>query len=298
MSSAIDFEKNNQVNRYTDYDEWAWLYNQTAGPAYKNKQLQFLNRFLLKNIPYNSKILDLCCGTGQLMQPLIDQGFQLTGLDGSEKMLSYAKINAPSADLLLADARSFTSDKKFSAVISTSASLNHIPSIEDLYNIFQQVYIALSHDGYFIFDINHKEQMLAHWNQSYAGEGKINKDYAWLISPSYDESSNIGRFSVDIYKRSEKFHKRDISLNAISRFFLSRNVFKNSRFLLLRNFNSLFTSWDHTKLSYDVYAHDLNKINDLLKKAGFESVELLNISGEKTIDENHSAHFICRKQGA
>ena len=52
------------THRYADYNNWAWLYNQTMGPDYSQPQLDLLKRVLLPHIPAQGKILDLCCGTG------------------------------------------------------------------------------------------------------------------------------------------------------------------------------------------------------------------------------------------
>ncbi|MEL6383136.1 MAG: class I SAM-dependent methyltransferase, partial [Cyanobacteria bacterium J06626_18] len=112
--------------RYTEYDTWAWLYNETMGPEYGRAQLQFLQRVLLPELPANAAILDLCCGTGQLIQPLIEAGCRVTGLDSSEGMLAYARQNAPQGTYRLEDARSFHLPEQFDGAFSTSASLNHI----------------------------------------------------------------------------------------------------------------------------------------------------------------------------
>ncbi|NJO80372.1 MAG: hypothetical protein HC827_18920 [Cyanobacteria bacterium RM1_2_2] len=38
-------------NRYTEYDTWAWLYNQTMGPQYSASQIRPLENLLLPSVP-------------------------------------------------------------------------------------------------------------------------------------------------------------------------------------------------------------------------------------------------------
>lgn len=51
-------------------------------------------------------ILDIGCGTGRDSQALYELGYDLTGIDLSEKMLELARFKAPKADLHLMDFRS------------------------------------------------------------------------------------------------------------------------------------------------------------------------------------------------
>lgn len=83
------------TERYTEYDEWAWLYNQTVGAAEAIEHLRLLRRVLFPAIPSNARLLDLCCGTGNLTRLVLKQGYGVVGLDGSELMLNFAKANAP-----------------------------------------------------------------------------------------------------------------------------------------------------------------------------------------------------------
>ena len=51
-------------------------------------------------------------------------------------MLNYAKGNAPKGKFMLGDAREFLLENEFDGVVSSSASLNHILSLEDLKKVF------------------------------------------------------------------------------------------------------------------------------------------------------------------
>ena len=57
-------------HRYSEYDTWAWLYNHTMGPQYGLEQLKPVELMLLPHLSKDADLLDLCCGTGHLMQAL------------------------------------------------------------------------------------------------------------------------------------------------------------------------------------------------------------------------------------
>ena len=283
--------------RYTEYDTWAWLYNETMGPEYGRAQLKFLQRALLPDLPPDATILDLCCGTGQLIQPLIKAGYRVTGLDGSEGMLAYARQNAPQATYLLEDARSFHLPEQFDGAFSTSASLNHIMTLDDLTQVFRNVHQALRPNGLFAFDLNHPVQMQKWWRKRIV-EGEIGSRYAWKLTPEYQPDCSEGAFHVAIFPAKppasligqliqpfKTLLYRILSLRRLTRF----------RLRLLAHFSELQPTWVRSHLTYRVKGHSLTDVETALQTVGFTDITLQTIDGDPTIDANHSAHFICRK---
>lgn len=186
------------VTRYSDYDVYARIYNEYNGQDLCEKALPPLKQLLLPHLPQKAHILDLCCGTGQLVQQLILKGYQLTGIDNSEGMLYYARKNAPSAKFILDDARFFELPSIFNSVVSTSDSLNHILNLEDLTRVFQNVYAAMLANGLFVFDLNMEERYeTTWWNGSIVGDIKDN--YAWAARRSYDQEAKISQTQITFF---------------------------------------------------------------------------------------------------
>lgn len=285
------------THRYTDYDTWAWLYNETMGPEYGQAQLKLLQRVLLPALPEHATILDLCCGTGQLIQPLIEPGYQVTGLDSSEGMLAYARQNAPQGTYLLEDARRFQLPEQFDGAFSTSASLNHIMTLDDLTQVFHNVYQALRPGGRFVFDLNHPQQMQKWWRNQIA-EGEIGSRYAWKLTPEYHPESSEGAFHVTIYqaKPSSSWAGRLTQpFKTLLYRQLSRRRLTRFRLRLLTHFDPLQPSWTRSRLTYRVKGHALSDVQAALETVGFTDITRQTIDGNPTIDANHSAHFICHK---
>lgn len=105
-------------------------------------------------------LLDVCCGPGHLAYYFLNQGFTVTGIDLSEKMLEIARKKQDNRnhkiEWIKADASNFSLDKKFGLVVSTFDSLNLLPDLENLRKCFHCVYNHLISGGIFVFDINTK----------------------------------------------------------------------------------------------------------------------------------------------
>lgn len=59
--------------------------------------LQFYKRWLPKS--KDTRILELCCGTGRLTLPIARDGYDISGVDYTSSMLDQAKIKASEAGL-------------------------------------------------------------------------------------------------------------------------------------------------------------------------------------------------------
>lgn len=103
-------------------------------------------------------LLDVACGTGTMSFEMSKRGFDVTGVDCSEDMLSKAqKKMAETGEnvlFLCQDIRSLDLYGTVDCAVSTLDSLNHLTSEEDLLKAFKSVSLFLEDDGIFIFDMN------------------------------------------------------------------------------------------------------------------------------------------------
>jgi SAM-dependent methyltransferase len=152
---------------------------------------------LLPLVPPKSRVLDLCCGTGQLAHWLTGCGFRVTGLDGSAQMIGHARRNAPRADFLVADARSFHLPNRFDLIVSVFDSLNHLPDVDSLSRVFANVYTALAEGGLFFFDLNFDHGFRCSWNQTYSG---VEADQVFITRARYNPRTKIGKTLVTLFR--------------------------------------------------------------------------------------------------
>jgi SAM-dependent methyltransferase len=185
------------VERYNDYDPFAWLYNQHWGNMFTPVSEAVIDRLVLPRLSTETRILDLCCGTGQLADILSRRGYRVTGIDGSEKMLEYARTNAPKAEFLLDDARSFSSPDRYDAVVCMFDSLNHVMSIEELGAVFKSVYATLKPGGLFLFDLNTEVGYNFKWSGSF---GIVEDDHVCVIQNSYESRDKLAVFDATLFR--------------------------------------------------------------------------------------------------
>ncbi|WP_416666640.1 class I SAM-dependent methyltransferase [Egbenema bharatensis] len=131
---------------------YQWLYDGvsrlaalTVGGEARFRQLA------LDGIPIapETKVLDLCCGSGQTTQVLVKRSQAVTGLDASPRSLQRAKQNVPEATYVegWAEAMPFT-EPQFD-LVHTSVALHEMKP-DQLRQILQEVYRVLKPGGSFI----------------------------------------------------------------------------------------------------------------------------------------------------
>ncbi len=107
-------------------------------------------RLALQGLTINSdsRILDLCCGSGQATQILTKISRNVTGLDASPLSLERAKENVPQANYVEAFAEDIPfAENKFD-LVHTSAALHEMQP-EQLQKILKEVYRILQPGGVF-----------------------------------------------------------------------------------------------------------------------------------------------------
>jgi SAM-dependent methyltransferase len=185
-----------RAERYADYDALAWFYNRYWG-GFAQRVWPVVERLCLTLAPPGGRILDLCCGTGQLAVLLLARGYRVTGLDGSEAMLRFARENAPGAEFILADARAFSLPAAFDAAVSTFDSLNHIMTIDDLTAVFENVRAVLRPRAAWLFDLNMEQGYRARWRGTTA---RVEADHVIVDRSSYDPDARIGRSETTMFR--------------------------------------------------------------------------------------------------
>ena len=104
-----------------------------------------------KHLRHRAKVLDIGCGSGYpIATYLSDQGFVVTGIDISEKMIEKARaLNLKNADFLMEDILTFTPTEKYDAIIAFD-SIWHVPQ-EHQKDIYKIVGDLINGGGYFLF---------------------------------------------------------------------------------------------------------------------------------------------------
>lgn len=229
----------------TEFDPFASIYNRFWGAEYHAQAFPVVERVLLSRRAPSADVLDVCCGTGQFTAKVQQRGLSVHGVDASERMIHYARQNAPGVSFTVADVRSFSLNCKFDAAYSVFESLNHVPDIEGLDMAFSNVRLHLRPWSPFLFDLNREDAFVAYWNDTHA---IVEDDIVCALRSNYDEAARVATCDITAFQRVED-------------------------------------GWTRSDFAVRQTCHDLDAVHETLKRAGFKDVTLydsrdLGMTGE------------------
>ena len=169
------------------YDEWG----------------EYLVSLLKKYGVEDGLVLDMGCGTGAMTRYLDAHGYDMTGIDVSEEMLTIAKEkSSPDILYLLQDMREFELYGTMRAAVSICDSMNYILEEDDLLRVFSLVNNYLDPGGIFIFDLN-----TVYKYQEILGEQTIAEDReecSFIWDNFYDEEERINEYQLSLFIQNEQ----------------------------------------------------------------------------------------------
>lgn len=226
-----------------NYNHFASVYDELTANVEYQKRFDYLLSFFVKyNIGSGAKILDLACGTGSFSVLFSNAGYNVTGMDLSEEMLTVAasKCNGK-VRLIKGDMASFQLLQTYDACICCLDSINHLNEFEQVKSAIHCVHSSLKKGGLFIFDVNtvykhnkilsgntfvfdHENYFLS-WDNEYISDGKVAIFLDLFVKNGenyirYSEKFNETAYAVDALKCALKPYfdiigiYDDLSLNA------------------------------------------------------------------------------------
>ncbi len=161
-------------------------------------------------------VLDLGCGTGTMSILLKNRGYDVTGLDISEEMLSEAAVKADEKglhiDFICQDMVELRVLKPFDAIISLCDCMNYITEAEELGRVFENCRRALKPGGLLIFDMNSPYKLREVLGcESFCETSAVS---AYTCENYFDEESCTNEYYVNFfikekdgrYSRHEEIH--------------------------------------------------------------------------------------------
>jgi SAM-dependent methyltransferase len=101
------------------------------------------------------RLLDVACGTGNTMLPMLGRGYEVTGIDVSEQMLAEAeRKTAGRARLVAGDMRSLPVLGEFDLIWCLGDALNYLDTQHELVAALSGLRRNLAGDGVVVFDVN------------------------------------------------------------------------------------------------------------------------------------------------
>lgn len=139
----------------SEYNKIAKYYDKVFGDTSETESYIKKNLVQYKiNSKIQPQVLELGCGTGINLLPLLEEKFSVTGIDNSRQMLKIAGQKIPKAKFHLMDIRDFELNKKFDLILCLYDTLNHLTLFSEWKKVFKNVYEHMEINAVFIFDIN------------------------------------------------------------------------------------------------------------------------------------------------
>ena len=175
-------------------------------------------------------VTDLGCGTGSVTIELANKGFDMTGIDSAEEMLSQAtsKDGADKVFWSAQDITGFDIGGKTDCFISTLDTVDHITDGPALEKLFANAGACLEDGGLFIFDA-----ITEHHLESTLSDNVFYEDYddftlLWLNGYDKETKTNTAELTLfaltdeGLYERFdgelvEKYYPPEFFINAASK---------------------------------------------------------------------------------
>lgn len=245
------------------YNEFAKVYDTFMEDTPYEKWVSFIEEKIKEQGLTPQIMCELGCGTGKMAEAFAQKGMEMIGIDYSEEMLMVARESAMEKELnilyLLQDMSEFELYGTVDVIYSSCDSINYLIEEESVLNTFKLVNNYLERKGLFIFDINTPYKYKEVLGERVFAEQAEDAAYIW--ENYFDEEEGINEFSVNFYIQDEA------------------------------------GKYERTEEVHYQKAYTVEKITELLNKAGLELVGVYDDYTSKAYDEKTlRATFIAREK--
>ncbi|MDZ7331842.1 MAG: class I SAM-dependent methyltransferase [candidate division KSB1 bacterium] len=232
-------ENNNEV--VPPYSKLAYIYDELMSYVdYKNWG-SYIEKIIERWNPNARTILDISCGTGNLLMQLNSKKYQLYGSDLSFEMLKVAQHKLAAANRSISIWQSSMCDfclrSTIDVIISLYDSVNYLLKDGDWMSMLESVYQSLQSQGLFIFDIcteQNSKRFFQNYFEKNRGEG-----YWYTRASSYDRNDRIHTNRFEIYLDEHKKTFIEVHRQRILHIAEVQSLIKQTDFKLLQIYDGL-----------------------------------------------------------
>jgi SAM-dependent methyltransferase len=149
--------------------------------------------------------LDLCCGTGSLLELAAEAGYDTTGVDSSPHQLRHARRGVPAARFVRADVRTLSLGRSFDVVTCMFDSLNYLVRLRCLERALRAARRHLAPGGVFVFDVNTFAGLQDNWCRTSVVR---DDDRLVLVETSFDAAKARGLCRITGFVRDGRTWRR------------------------------------------------------------------------------------------
>lgn len=244
-----------------NYEAFAYLYDELMEDAPYDKWYDFTKVQIEKYFPDAKAILDVGCGTGEMLVRFAKGGYTVTGVDLSSDMLTVAheklEKNGLSCTLIEQDMREIEGLPTVDIVTVFCDSLNYLVTEEDVLLAFQQFHHVLNENGLLLFDVHSEYKMKHIFHYATFAEDLGNIAYIWNTFPN--EASCCVEHELTFFVETE---------------------------------NGYYEKWMETHMQRTL---SIKKYEQLLKKANFDILKVCADFHDEVTDCSERIFFVAKK---
>ena len=184
------------------YHELAKSYDRLTNDVDYKATVEFYMQILEQEKLSPRTVVDLACGTGSVTEILARKGYEVTGVDMSEEMLTQAMAKVMDMEnpprFVCQYLQALKLPRAVDMAVCALDSLDYITNPLDCAEAIQRAYKALNPGGIFIFDVNTPEKLRAMDGQVFLDE---DDDVYCVWRGEFDEETNICSYGMDLFQR-------------------------------------------------------------------------------------------------
>lgn len=201
------------------YNRFAEVYDQLMSHAPYDKWVALTKEIIDQSEEPIKRIVDLGCGTGKITIPLAEAGYQMTGVDLSDDMLTLAtgqsQIKNLKVNWIHQDITELTGFRDVDLFISYCDVINYVTSKDDVYSVFQRVFDSLKEAGQFIFDVHSMDYVNNYLVDQTFADVEDGLAYIWDCEPGDVEGEMFHHLTffakvTDQYERFDEMHHQQV----------------------------------------------------------------------------------------
>jgi len=265
MTEKYDFP------RY-DHPVLAWEYDQRQPVPFPGELEWHLKYAALSGGP----VLELACGSGRLLIPIAEAGYQIDGVDRSNTMLNRLRTKLTTHDekirqrvrLFCDEMMEFVPDRKYGLCILAYNSVQYLEKIEIVNICFHHVFSLLQPNGYFLFTVRRVD---------------------------LSDFPNGERVSFDTWDNPIFDKEKKLSVGSK---FIHRVDFTERRIINERKYRILYDSGETENISQVSYAPiiEIPEYLSIVKEAGFVAQIYSGYDERPEDGKSREICFVCGKR--
>lgn len=187
------------------FNHYAQYYDLLYSEKKYDIEVNYIEKLIKNYLPSAKEILDLGCGTGTHDFYLERKGYDVTGIDLSENMISIArdkqlKSGFIKTQFLQGDLRTINLERRFDVVVSLFHVMNYLTSNVDMYMGFRNAIKHVKNGGIFIFDCWYGPAVLTDLPK--IGVRRLQNDKirtTRIVEPSFYPNRNVVDVDYEIF---------------------------------------------------------------------------------------------------